>query len=100
MVEEFGKVDKVKISLDTVTRGGAVVVFHAAEGREMAVGSCRVVFLLGGREGVIAAAVAEKTEQELIGVGALEVGGHVSQSVLDSSMKVKQREKNRRLTDV
>jgi hypothetical protein len=33
----------------------------------------RVVFLLGGWEGVIAASIAKEAEQELISVGALQV---------------------------
>ena len=40
LVEEFGKVDEVEVSLDAVARHGAVVVFHAAEGGKVAVDGC------------------------------------------------------------
>ena len=73
LVEEFGKVDEVEVSLDAVTRHGAVVVFHAAEGGEVAVGGCRVVFLLGGWEGVVSTAVTEEAKQELVRIGGLDV---------------------------
>jgi hypothetical protein len=73
LVEEFRKVDEVEVSLDAVARRGAVIVFHAAEGREVAVGGCRVVFLLGGREGVVSAAVTDEAEQEFVSIGGLDV---------------------------
>jgi hypothetical protein len=39
----------------------------------VAIGSRRVVFLLGGREGVVSATVAKEAKQELVRVRGLDV---------------------------